>query len=135
MQEAKERLQERCSIMKEQLLAVKDNIKSKVSDIVVEAKKKGKAAFNKIAELFNVKDILMDICTHVKETQKEVSATIAKFDAFGTGMREANQKIANTFRTFVDKEDVDYSKIEKKFSKTEMVKKPWIVKKKRLEAM
>lgn len=135
VQAAAERLQERCNMMKEQLFVVKDNIKSKVSDIVVEAKKKGKAALNKISELFNVKDKLMDIRTHVKETQKEVSATIAKIDAFGAGMREANQKIANTFRTFTDKEAVDYSQSEKKLSKTEMVKKPWLAKKKILEAM
>ena len=71
----------------------------------------------------------------MKETQKEVSTTIAKIDTFGAGMREANQKIANTFRTFVDKETVDYSQSEKKLSKTEMLKKPWLAKKKILEAM
>lgn len=135
VQEAAVRLQERCNMMKEQLFVVKDNIKSKVSDIVVEAKKKGKAALNKISELFDVKDKLVGICEHVKESQKEVSATIAKIDAFGAGMREANQKIANTFRTFADKEVIDYSQSEKKFSKTEIIKKPWIAKQKILEAM
>lgn len=135
VQTSSDRLQERCKMMKEQLFVVKDNIKSKASDIVVEAKKKGKDAFNKISELFNVKDKLMDIRTHVKKTQKEVSATIAKIDAFGAGMREANQKIANTFRTFADKETVDYSQSEKKLSKTEMVKKLWLAKKKILDAM
>lgn len=132
---AAERLQERCNMMKEQLFVVKDNIRSKASDIVVEAKKKGKAALNKISLLFDVKDKLMVIRAHVKESQKEVSATIAKIDAFGTGMREANQKIANTFRTFADKEVVDYSQSEKKLLKTEIIKKPWIVKQKILEAM
>ena len=135
VQAASERLQERCNMMKEQLFFVKDNIKSKATDIVVEAKKKGKAALNKISELFDVKDMLMGIRAHVKESQKEVSATIAKIDAFGSGMREANHKIANTFRTFADKETVDYSHSEKKWSKTEMVKKPWIAKKKILESM
>lgn len=135
VQGASERLQERCNIMKEQLFVVKDNIKSKATDIVVEAKKKGKAALNKISELFDVKDKLMGIRAHVKESQKEVSATIAKIDAFGAGMREANQKIANTFRTFADKETVDYSHSEKKWSKTEMVKNPWVAKQKMLEAM
>ena len=135
VQGASERLQERCNIMKEQLFVVKDNIKSKATDIVVEAKKKGKAALNKISELFDVKDKLMGIRAHVKESQKEVSATIAKIDAFGAGMREANQKIANTFRTFADKEKVNYSLSEKKWSKTEMVKKPWIAKQKILESM
>lgn len=135
IQEAAERLQERCNMMIEQLFVVKDNIKSKATDIVVDVKKKGKAALNKISELFDVKDKLMGIRAHVKESQKEVSATIVKIDAFGAGMREANQKIANTFRTFADKETVDYSLLEKKLSKTEMVKKPWVAKQKILEAM
>lgn len=135
VQAAAERLQERCNAMTEQLFVVKDNIKSKASDIVVEAKKKGKAALNKISELLNVKDKLMGIRAHVKESKKEVSATIAKIDAFGVGMREANQKIANTFRTVADKETIDYSQSEKRLSKTEMVKKPWLAKKKILEAM
>lgn len=135
IQAAAERLQERCNIMKEQLFVVKDNIRSKASNIVVEAKKKGKAALNKISELFAIKDKLMDIRTNVKESQKEVSTTIAKIDAFGAGLREVNQKIANTFRTFADKETVDSSQMEKKFSKTEIVKKPWLAKKKVLEAM
>ena len=64
-----------------------------------------------------------------------MAGTIAKIDAFGKGMREANQQIANTFRTFADKETVDYSEKEKKFSKTEAVKKPWLAKKKFLEGM
>lgn len=135
VQAASERLQERCNMMKEQLFVVKDNIKSKASDIVAEAKKKGKAALNKISELFDIKGKLMGIRAHVKESQKEVSATIAKIDAFGAEMREANQKIYNTFRTFADKETVDYSQSEKKLSKTELVKKPWIAKQKILEGM
>lgn len=135
VQAASERLQERCNMMKEQLFVVKDNIKSKATDIVVEAKKKGKAALNKISELFDVKDKLMGIRAHVKESQKEVSATIAKIEAFGAGMREANQKIANTFRTFADKETVDYSHSEKKWSKTEVLKKPLVAKQKILESM
>lgn len=135
VQAAAERLQERCNMIKEQLFVVKDNVKSKASEIVVEAKKKGKAALNKIWELFDVKDKLIGIRAYVEESHKEVSATIAKIDAFGAGMREANQKIADAFRTFADKETVEYSPSERKLSKTEMVKKPWIAKKKILEAM
>ncbi|MGC6173965.1 DUF6674 family protein [Lacrimispora sp. 38-1] len=135
LQAPAERLQQGCNTIKEQLFVVKDNMKSKASDIVVEAKKKGKAALNKISDLFDLKDKLMGIREHLKESQKEVSATIAKIDAFGTGMSEANQKIANTFRTFADKEVVDYSQSENKFPKTEMVKKPWLAKKRILEAM
>ena len=50
-------------------------------------------------------------------------------------MREAGQKVANTFRTFADKEEVDYSDKEKQFSKTEVAKKPWQWQKKVYESM
>lgn len=43
VQATAERLQERCNLMKEQLFTVKDNIKSKASDIVVETKKRGES--------------------------------------------------------------------------------------------
>jgi len=50
-------------------------------------------------------------------------------------MREANQQIANTFRTFADKEVVDYTAQERKFFKTDMIKKPWEAKKKLFASM
>lgn len=135
IQDASERLQVRCNAIKEQLFVVKDNIKFMAADIVSEAKKKGKAALNKVTEFFGVKDKLIGIRNYVQETQREVANTVAKIDAFGVGMREANQKIANTFRTFADKGEVDYSQKEKMVSKTEIIKKPWITKQKILEGM
>ena len=133
--EAADRLENRCKIMKEQIFVVKDNILIKASDIVRETKLKGKVALNKVSEFFGVKKKLEFIRENVKVSQVEVVGTIAKIDAFGKGMREANQQIANAFRTFADKETVDYSEKEKKFSKTEAVKKPWLAKKKLLEGM
>ena len=65
----------------------------------------------------------------------DTDKTIAKIDAFGAGMRNAGQTVANTFRTFADKEVVDYADKEKKFSKTEMLKKPWKWQKKVYESM
>lgn len=50
-------------------------------------------------------------------------------------MREAGQKVTNTFRTFSDREEVDYSGQEKRFSKTEIMKKPWKWQKKVYESM
>ena len=44
-------------------------------------------------------------------------------------MREAGQKIANIFRSFADKETVDYSNKEKRLSKTELAKKPFTIQK------
>ena len=133
--EAADRLENRCNIIKEQIFTVKDNILIKTSDIVRETKLKGKVALNKVSEFLGVKKKLESIRENVKASQVEVAGTIAKIDAFGKGMREANQQIANTIRTFADKETVDYSKKEKKFSKTEAVKKPWLAKKKILEGM
>ncbi len=49
------------------------------------------------------------------------------------GMREAGQKIANTFRTFADKPEKEYG--EKKFSKTELIKKPFQAKRKLLSGI
>ncbi|MCM1235586.1 MAG: hypothetical protein NC489_36265, partial [Ruminococcus flavefaciens] len=43
------------------------------------------------------------------------------------------QKIANTFRTFADKPEKEYG--EKKFSKTELVKKPFQAKRKLLSSI
>ena len=118
-----------------QIFTVKDNILTKASDIVRETKLKGKVALNKVSELLGVKKKLESIRENVKASQVEVAGTIAKIDAFGKGMREANQQIAKTFRTFADKETVDYSEKDKKFAKTEVIKKPWIAKKKLLEGM
>lgn len=133
--EARDRLENRCNIIKEQIFTVKDNILTKASDIVKETKLKGKVALNKVSEFFGVKKKLESIRENVKASQVEVARTISKIDAFGKGMREANQQIANTFRTFADKETVDCFEKEKKFSKTEVVKKPWLAKKKLLEGI
>ena len=64
---------------------------------------------------------------------EDVDKSIGKIDVFGTGMREAGQKIANTFRTFADKTEKEYG--EKKFSKTEMIKKPFQAKRKLLSGI
>jgi len=135
VQTAAENLQERCNLMKEQLFSVKEHMKSKATELVGEAKRIGKAALNKISEFFGVKGKLVSIRNQVEKSQRMVSSTIAKIDEFGTGLREANQKIANTFRTFADKDVVDYSQKEKTFSKTELVKKPWVAKERILDAM
>ncbi|MDD3139288.1 MAG: hypothetical protein PHX08_09995 [Lachnospiraceae bacterium] len=133
--ESSERFQNRCNLMKEQLQEVKENINFTAKRIVSEFKIKGKEALNKVSELFKVKDKLALIRENVKEAGKEVDCTISKIDAFCAGIREANQKIANTFRTFADKPEVNYSEKEKRISKTEIMKKPWIKGKKILQSM
>ena len=69
----------------------------------------------------------------MQESIADVDKSIGKIDAFGTGMREAGQKIANTFRTFADKPEKEYG--EKKFSKTELLKKTFQAKRKLLSGI
>ena len=69
----------------------------------------------------------------MQESIADVDKSIGKIDAFGMGMREVGQKIANTFRTFADKPEKEYG--EKKFSKTELIKKPFQAKRKLLSGI
>lgn len=135
LNEAADRLENRCNEIKQQLFEVKEGIKNKASEIMTDFKKRGKEALNRVCEFAGLKDKLMGIRNKLKEGIADTEHTISKIDAFGEGMREAGQKVANTFRTFADKEEVDYSGQEKRFSKTEIMKKPWKWQKKVYESM
>lgn len=135
LSEAADRLEKRCEEIKQQIFEVKESIKNKAGEIMADFKMRGKAALNRVSEFFCLKDKLVGIRNKVKEGIADTNRTIAKIDSFGKGMREAGQKVANTFRTFADKEEVDYSEKEKKFSKTEVVKKPWQWQKKVYKSM
>lgn len=127
------KLEQDCKAMKEKLFEVKAEIKAKAGEIVTAAKQKGKAALNKVAEFLGIKKKLENIRQNVQKSITDVDKSIGKIDAFGTGMREAGQKIANTFRTFADKPEKEYG--EKKFSKTELIKKPFQAKRKLLSGI
>lgn len=127
------KLEQDCQAMKEKLLEVKAEIKAKAGEIVTAAKQKGKATLNRVSEFLGIKGKLENIRQSVQESIADVDRSIGKIDAFGMGMREAGQKIANTFRTFADKPEKDYG--EKKFSKTELVKKPFQAKRKLLSGI
>ena len=133
LKRAVNKLEQDCKAMKEKLFEVKTEIKAKAGEIVTAAKQKGKAALNKVAEFLGVKKKLENIRQNVQESIADVDKSIGKIDAFGTGMREAGQKIANTFRTFADKPEKEYG--EKKFSKTELIKKPFQAKRKLLSGI
>ena len=133
LKRAVNKLEQDCRAMKEKLFEVKAEIKAKAGEIVTAAKQKGKAALNKVAEFLGIKKKLEGIRQNVQESIADVDKSIGKIDAFGTGMREAGQKIANTFRTFADKPEKEYG--EKKFSKTELIKKPFQAKRKLLSGI
>ena len=135
LNEAADRLEKRCEEIKQQLFDVKESIKNKASDIMADFKMRGKEALNRVSEFVGLKDKLIGIRDKVKEGIADTNRILAKIDAFGKGMREATQQMANAFRTFADKEEVDYSQKEQKFSKTEFAKKPWQWQKKVYESM
>lgn len=135
LNEAADRLENRCNEIKEQLFEVKEDIRHKAGEIVADFKMRGKEALNRVCEFAGLKDKLMGIRNKVKEAIADTEHIISKIDAFGKGMREAGQKVVNTFRTFADREEVDYSGQEKRFSKTEIMKKPWKWQKKVYESM
>lgn len=133
LKRAVNKLEQDCKAMKEKLFEVKAEIKAKAGEIVTAAKQKGKAALNRVAEFLGIKKKLEGIRQNVQESIADVDKSIGKIDAFGKGMREAGQKIANTFRTFADKPEKEYG--EKKFSKTELIKKPFQAKRKLLSGI
>ena len=133
LKRAVNKLEQDCKAMKEKLSEVKTEIKAKAGEIVTAAKQKGKAALNRVAEFLGIKKKLEGIRQNVQKSIADVDKSIGKIDAFGRGMREAGQKIANTFRTFADKPEKEYG--EKKFSKTELIKKPFQAKRKLLSGI
>lgn len=135
VRKAVDSLEQQCNKLKEQLFEIKTEVRTKAAEIVAETKAKGKAALNRVSEFLGIKNKLESVRDNIHQSITKTEQTIEKIDTFGGGMREAGQKVANTFRTFADKETVDYSQKEKKFSKTELVKKPFSAKKKLFEKM
>ena len=122
-----DKMENRCIEIKAQIFEVKVQISNKASEIVQAVKMKGKEALNKVAEFAGIKTKLEGVRKKIKEAVIDTNHAIVKIDGLGSGMREAGQKIANTIRTFADKEEMEYSQKEKKSSKTEAIKKPFLM--------
>lgn len=101
LSEAADRLEKRCEEIKQQIFEVKVSIKNKASDIMADFKMRGKEALNRVSEFIGLKDKLAGICNKVKGGIADTDCTLSKIDAFCKGMREATQKVANTFRTLL----------------------------------
>ncbi len=129
------KMENRCIEIKAQIFEVKDQITNKASEIVQAVKMKGKEALNKVAEFAGIKAKLEGVREKIKDAVIDTNHAIVKINGLGSGLREAGQKIANTIRTFADKEEMDYSQKEKRFSKTEALKKPFLMKRSLLEGM
>lgn len=123
--DAGQRAEVRFNEMKESFMETKQALHDKAAEIVADAKARGKAALNRVSEFFGIKPKLEKMRDKMAQSIADTTRIINKIDALGTGIRESGQNLANTFRTFADKQEVDYSQREKKFSKTDAIKKPW----------
>ena len=124
LSEAQERLNVRCEQIKSQVLEVKAQVKSTAKSIVNEAKAKGRAALYRVSEFLGIKKRLLDIRENVRGAIKTTDKDIAKTALLAKGFREAGQTVANAFRTFADKPEVDYSQKEQKHPITKAVLAP-----------
>ena len=124
LSEAQERLNTRCEQIKSQVLEVKAQVKSTAKSIVDEAKAKGRSALYRVSEFLGIKKRLFDIRENVRSAIKTMDKDIAKTALLAKGFREAGQTVANAFRTFADKSEVDYSQKEQKHPITKAVLAP-----------
>ena len=135
LSEAQERLNTRCEQIKSQVLEVKEQVKSTAKGIVEEAKEKGRAALYRVSEFLGIKKRFLDIRENVRGAIKTTDKDIAKTALLAKGFREAGQTVANAFRTFADKPEVDYSRKEQKHPITKAVLAPMKAVKKILVSM
>ena len=124
LSEAQERLNARCEQIKAQVSEVKEQVRSTAKSIVDEAKAKGRTALYRVSEFLGIKKKLLDIRENVRGAIKTTDKDIAKTALLAKGFREAGQTVANAFRTFADKPEVDYSKKEQKNPITKAVLVP-----------
>ena len=135
LSEAQERLNARREQIKSQVLEVKAQVKSTAKSIVDEAKEKGRSALYRVSEFLEIKKRLLDIRENVRGAIKTTDKDIAKTALLAKGFREAGQTVANAFRTFADKPEVDYSQKEQKHPITKAVLAPMKAVKKMLVTM
>ena len=135
LSEAQERLNTRCEQIKSQVSEVKAQVKSTAKSIVDEAKEKGRTALYRVSEFLGIKKRLLDIRENVREAIKTTDKDIAKTALLAIGFREAGQTVANAFRTFADKPEVDYSQKEQKHPITKTLLAPMKAVKKMLVSM
>ena len=135
LSEAQERLNARCEQIKSQVLEVKAQVKSTAKSIVDEAKEKGRSALYRVSEFLEIKKRFLDIRENVRGAIKTTDKDIAKTALLAKGFREAGQTVANAFRTFADKPEVDYSQKEQKHPITKAVLAPMKAVKKMLVTM
>lgn len=123
-------MSEQWTEFKHNITELKDSMKKKAGSIINDVKSKGRKALVRVSEFCNFKEYLLKFKEKLDQRVVETQKTIEKLDKFGKEMRESKQVKKNAFRGLFGKEQVDYSKVQKKFSKTELAKKPFKLEKK-----
>ncbi len=120
--------------LKKKLQATKSYIANKAKEIVTDFKQTGKKALLNVSELLRVRHVLSGMKNSVEIGILETNDIISRIDTLGKDMRESKHAIKeargerrNAIRSFLGKEamEVDASEKYRKFSKTELAKKPW----------
>lgn len=127
-------LKEQCQIMKNEIRDIKEHITSKAAEINIAFRKKGRDALFKIAEVTHLKPKLISLRNRVNGATEDVKDTIDRIYELGSQVRMANQNKANAFRTFMGKDQVDYS-LKRGITMAEVLAKPWEVRQDLLENM
>ena len=127
-------LKEQCQIMKNEIRDIKEHITSKAAEINMAFRKKGRDALFKIAEVTHLKPKLISLRNRVNGATEDVKDTIDRIYELGSQVRMANQNKANAFRTFMGKDQVDYS-FKRGITMAEVLAKPWEVRQDLLENM
>ena len=127
-------LKEQCQIMKNEIRDIKEHITSKAAEINMAFRKKGRDALFKIAEVTHLKPKLLSLRNRVNGATEDVKDTIDRIYELGSQVRMANQNKANAFRTFMGKDQVDYS-LKRGITMAEVLAKPWEVRQDLLENM
>lgn len=133
--EAQESLYTRCEQIKSQVFEVKEQVKYTARSIVDEAKVKGRVALYRVSEFLGIKKRLLNIRESVKDAIVSTDKDIARTALLAKGFREAGQTVANAFRTFADKPEVDYAQKEQRHIITKVVLSPMKTVKKMLISM
>lgn len=133
--EAQERLYTRCEQIKSQVFEVKEQVKFTARSIVDEAKVKGRVALYSVSEFLGIKKRLLNVRESVKDAIVSTDKDIARTALLAKGFREAGQTVANAFRTFADKPEVDYAQKEQRHIITKVVLSPMKAVKKMLVSM
>lgn len=133
LQEAEGRMEYRCNVMKSQMSEIKTDIKRVARNVAADLKQFGAKVLNKLSEFLGIRKKLEKFKGNVEESLTDVKAVIEKIDTVGHGFREAKRQAVNAMRALVNLPKKEY--VEKKVSKTELLKKPFQKKEKRLNEL